>query len=102
MKMGIVIGQVVSTLRHPALAGKKLMLIQPVDPKFRPVGDPVVALDTMNAGIGETVLVVEEGRAARQVLNVRRAPVRTLILGIVDEVEMNNISRRPPGAEPEA
>lgn len=96
MKLGIVIGQVVSTLRHPALEGRKLMVVQPVGPDFQPEGEPLVALDTVNAGVGETVLVVEEGRAARLVLNIQRAPVRTLILGIVDEVEMDGISRRPP------
>ena len=96
MKLGIVIGQVISTIRHPALKGRKLMMVQPVDPQLEPTEQPIVAVDMVNAGVGEMVLVAEEGKAARLVLGVERAPVRTLLLGIVDHVEAGGVKRQAP------
>ncbi len=86
MHLARVIDQVISTVRHPTLAGSRLLCVQLVEldrvtPQNKP---PLVAVDVMGAGPGELVLCCEEGRAARQILNAD-APVRTLILGIVDE-----------------
>lgn len=82
-----VIGQVISTVKHPAYRATKLLVVQPVRPNGTADGPPVVAVDTAGVGIGETVLVVREGKAAMEILNVRNAPVRSLIVGVVDSMQ---------------
>jgi microcompartment protein CcmK/EutM len=88
MQLGRVVDSVVSAYHHPVVAGHKLLLVQLVQPDGRtpqPGRPPLVAVDTVGAGQGALVLTCEEGRAARQVLQHDRPPVRTLILGIVNE-----------------
>jgi ethanolamine utilization protein EutN len=87
MQLGRVVDQVVSSVHHPALDGQRLLLVRLVDidrvtPLKRP---PLVAVDTIGANLGQLVLTCEEGKAARQVLKNDTPPVRTLILGVVDE-----------------
>ncbi|HRY29283.1 MAG TPA: EutN/CcmL family microcompartment protein [Elusimicrobiota bacterium] len=83
-----VIGSVWCTKQHDALNRKKLMLVQPVDfMGGRAIGDPVMAVDVkMGAGPGDTVLVMDEGNSARIILQDKKAPVRTVICGVVDSV----------------
>jgi ethanolamine utilization protein EutN len=74
-------------VKHPSLTGYKLLVCRPIDAatgKLR--SGRVVGLDTVQAGIGDTVLVIDEGNAARRILGSSRAPVRTVIAAIVDEV----------------
>ena len=83
-----VVGNVVTTVKHPVLTGHKLMVCKPVDPssgKLR--GSRMVALDTVQAGIGDLVLVIDEGNAARKILGDATAPIRTVIAAIVDRVD---------------
>ncbi|MBM3264888.1 MAG: EutN/CcmL family microcompartment protein [candidate division Zixibacteria bacterium] len=88
MTVGRVVGNVVSTVKHPLYNGQKILLVQPVDPVHgKPGGNTVVAVDTVGVGIGELVLVATEGRAASEILKVPRGPVRSIIVGIVDEIE---------------
>ena len=83
-----VVGNVVNTVKHPALTGRKLMICKPIDPGTgKPRGSRVVAVDTVQAGIGDTVLVLDEGNAARKILGDVAAPVRTVIAAIVDRVD---------------
>lgn len=82
-----VAGTVVSTLKHPVLKGHKLLLMQPVDPDGNRAGKKFIALDSVQAGPGDLVLVCDEGNSARTILNDREAPVRTMVVGIVDEVQ---------------
>ena len=86
MFIGRVIGNVVSTLKHPAYDRTKLMLVQPTDPDGTDHGATVVAVDTMGAGIGERVLVLRLGVAAAQVLGIERPPIRSVIAGIIDTI----------------
>ena len=86
MILARVIGNVVSSVRHPILEGQKILVVQPVDPKGKPRGLCHLALDAAQAGTGDTVLVLEEGNSSRLILNDSMAPVRTMIVGIVDEV----------------
>ncbi len=86
MTLGRVIGNVVSTVKHRVLEGYKILIVQPVDPEGRPAGKTLLALDTVQAGVGDTVLVNDEGNSARLILGDPMAPVRTLVVGIVDEV----------------
>lgn len=81
-----VIGQVISTIKHPAYRATKLLIVQPVRPDGAADGPSVVAVDTAGVGIGERVLVVREGKAAMEILKVKNAPVRSLIVGVVDSM----------------
>jgi len=86
MTLGRIVGTVVATQKHGALAGHKLMIVQPVDPSGGARGSRFVALDTVQAGVGDTVLVCDEGNSARTILGDTMAPIRTMIVGIVDEI----------------
>ena len=84
-----VVGNVVSTEKHPQYKGYKILVVQPVDPKGAPKGRSFLALDGVQAGIGDTVLVVDEGGSARAVLGDEGAlTVRTVVCGIVDRVDV--------------
>lgn len=88
MKIARVVGNIWATRKHPGLANGKLLLVQVLDEKTGEVtGEPAMAMDKcFGAGPGDTVLIVDEGGAARQILNDKSAPVRLVIAGIVDEV----------------
>lgn len=88
MILGRVIGTVVSTIQHPALDGQRLLLIERLGADGRPAGGSVIALDSVDAGAGEMVLVIDEGNSARQILGDPKAPVRTIVAGIVDQVDV--------------
>lgn len=87
MFLARVTGEVVATIKHPHLAAQKLLLVTPEPVPGRPPGPSVIAVDTVDAGPGDRVLVADEGNTAAQVLNLPRGPVRTLIVGVVDEVD---------------
>lgn len=82
-----VVGEVVATVKHPHLAARKLLLVQAEATSGRPVAQPVIAVDTVDAGIGDRVLVADEGNGAAQVLQAPRGPVRTVIVGVVDATQ---------------
>ena len=87
MILGKVIGNVVSTIKLPVYQGYKILVVQPVNDKEEPQGESVLALDTVQAGVGDTVLVIDEGNSSRLIMNNSTAPVRTMIVGIVDTVK---------------
>jgi len=86
MILGKVIGNVVSTIKLPIYQGYKILVVQPVNNKEEPQGESVLALDTVQAGVGDTVLVIDEGNSSRLIMNNSTAPVRTMIVGIVDAI----------------
>lgn len=86
MMIGQVTGTVVSTIHLPIVAGRRLLLVDLLDFDGEATGNYVIAMDTVDAGAGETVLVLDEGNGARQVLDDPEAPIRTVVVGIVDEV----------------
>jgi ethanolamine utilization protein EutN len=87
MMLGRVLGTVVATVQHPYYAGKKQLLVGALNPDGTLDGSRyILALDTVGAGVGQTVLVEDEGNSARQILGDSKAPVRSLIVAIVDEV----------------
>ena len=88
MILGRITGSVVSTIHHPVVAGRKLLVAERLDANGRPTGGYVIAIDAIGAGKGEIVLILDEGNGARQVLDDADAPVRSLIVGIVDAVEL--------------
>ena len=89
MILGKVIGNVVSTIKLQVYKGYKILIVQPVNDKEEPQGESVLALDTVQAGVGDTVLVIDEGNSSRLIMNNSTAPVRTMIVGIVDAIELN-------------
>ncbi|MBI3818464.1 MAG: EutN/CcmL family microcompartment protein [Planctomycetes bacterium] len=88
MKIADVIGTVVAPVQHPFYAGRKLLLIQPLDARFRPVGRAQVAVDRAQAGVGDRVLVLDEGSSARDLFGDPWAPVKTTVVGFIDEIEI--------------
>jgi microcompartment protein CcmK/EutM len=94
MFLARVTGEVVATVKHPHLHGRKLLLVAPEAAPGRAAGAPVIALDTVDAGVGDRVLVADEGNAAAQVLGLPRGPVRTVVVGVVDAVTPDGASGR--------
>lgn len=85
MQVARVVGEVVATTKHGDLAGQKLLLVQPVTPEGSPKGRVTLAVDSVQAGPGDLVLIIDEGNSAAQVLRRPRGAVRTVIAGVVDE-----------------
>ena len=87
MILARVVGEVVATTKHAHLQGRTLLLIQPVTPTGEATGRVSIAVDCAQAGPGDHVLVTDEGNGAAQVLRRGRGAVRTVIVGVVDQVE---------------
>ena len=87
MQIARVVGTVVSTQKNRKLEGAKLLLVQPLALDGTPRGVALLAIDSVGAGVGETVLVVIEGKAAGDALRRKAAAVDAAIIGIVDAVE---------------
>lgn len=88
MKVGRVAGTVVSTISSPVYDDRKLLLCDLLDLGGRPTGGYTIAVDAVGAGTGETVLILDEGNSARQVVDMEDAPIRAVVVGIVDEVRL--------------
>ena len=90
MILAQVIGTVVAQAEVvPALLGRKLLMVRPVRPDGTAVQRaPRLAIDTIGAGVGDRVLVIDEGNSGRQILRAKDAPVKTLIVGFIDAVEV--------------
>lgn len=83
-------GNLVSTQKNSNLVGQKLLLVHPVDLKNNFIGNnDVVAIDVANAGIGDTVLLVQEGKAVKQILGHKNAPVHSIVVAVVDSIDVN-------------
>lgn len=89
MFLGKVISPVVSTAKHPAYIGRKLFLVRRIGLDGEPENDDTLAIDLVDAGVGDIVLVSQEGGAARRIIGDMEAPVRTIIVGIVERVEID-------------
>jgi microcompartment protein CcmK/EutM len=92
MFLARVVGEVVATVKHDDLRGRKLLLVQPVTPADEAAGKPAIAVDAADSGPGDLVLVADEGNMAAQVLQCARGPIRTVIVGVVDRVETGDPS----------
>jgi ethanolamine utilization protein EutN len=87
MFLGEVVGTVVSPVQIPILDGQKLLLIRPITPDGRPTGKTRIGIDRAQAGVGDRVLVLDEGNGARQILGDPKGAVKTVIVGVVDFIE---------------
>jgi ethanolamine utilization protein EutN len=85
--LGKVVATVVSTVKIPVLRGHKILVVQPIDPRGEAKGKTLIGLDTVQAGVGDTVLVLDEGNSSRLILGDPNAAVRTVVVGIVDQVQ---------------
>jgi ethanolamine utilization protein EutN len=83
-----IVGTVVATRKDPRLVSHKLLVARPVDPRGKAEGGYLVAIDTVDAGVGETVLIVS-GSSARMAAGLKDCPVDAAVVGIVDAVELN-------------
>jgi ethanolamine utilization protein EutN len=87
VKLCRVEGTVVATAHHPSYDGRKLLVVQPLDERGAAAGDSFLAVDDVQAGPGDVVLVNSEGNGTRQLLKLgAQVPIRSLIVGIVDAV----------------
>ena len=86
MIIGKVVGQIYSTINHDFYNHKRLLIVNKLTPSGLPEGNYLIAVDSVDAGVGETVLVIDEGNSARQVVKDTTAPIRSIIIGIIDEI----------------
>jgi len=89
MFLAQVLGTVVAPVQHEVLEGERLLLVRVLAPDGRPSGRTRIALDRARAGIGDRVLVIDEGNSGRQLVGREGAPVKTVIVGVVDTVELH-------------
>ena len=87
MKVGVVAGTVVSTINFPFFDGKKLLLCDLLEADGTKKGY-TIAVDRVGAGVGETVVIMDEGNSARQMFGLTTGPVRAVIVGIVDAMDL--------------
>ena len=88
MLIGKVTGNIVGTLKHPVYKNQRLFSVAILTPEQKPTGEAVVAIDSVDAGIGDLVLITQEGRSAMAVVGQTEVPVRTVIVAIIDKIEM--------------
>lgn len=88
MLLARIVGTVVATRKDPRLVSNKLLLARPVDPKGKTEGSYLVAVDTVDAGVGETVLIVS-GSSARMASGMKDCPVDAAVVGIIDHVDLS-------------
>ncbi len=89
MILAVVKGNVVATHKHPHYLGQKILIVQPIDPQGRPVGASLLALDGVQAGPGDVVVVFDEGGSSRQIVeHPDGLTIRTAIGAVVDHVDL--------------
>jgi len=88
MILAKVCGAIHSTINHAFYDERKILIVDKLTLDEKPSGDYLIAVDTVGAGAGETVLVVDEGNSARQIVDEENAPIRSIIVGIIDDVNV--------------
>lgn len=88
MKIAKVTGTVVSTINVPVFEGRRLLLCDLLTEKGESAGRSIIAVDAVDAGAGETVVILDEGNSARQVVGQKDAPIRAVIVGIIDRIDL--------------
>ncbi len=90
MILGRVTGEVVATRKHPSHERRKILVVQPIQPDGAERGEAILALDGVDAGIGDRVLVVQEGYAAMAAVNRPNSPIDMSIVGVVDSIDVDD------------
>ena len=83
-----VIGKVTSIIKHPIYEGKSMLLVQPIDLEFNPKSKAIIAVDYVGAGKGDIVLIGNAPGQAKDVFNVDNAPIRELVMAIIDKIDL--------------
>lgn len=83
-----VIGDIVSTVKNEHFNGKKILIVQPLDLKGNPDGQAFLAIDTVQAGVGDRVLVLREGGSARIIFEDNKIPLQAVITAVVDDIDL--------------
>lgn len=97
MKLGRVTGTVVSTISHPIYDSRRLLMCDVLTADGSDTGEYLICVDSVGAGAGEVVLILDEGNGARQVVSAPDAPIRAVIVGIVDELLVDGAIRDVTG-----
>lgn len=84
MQPATVIGHATATVRHPTLAGRRLIVVQPVDTRGGEDGPPLIAVDELGSGHGDTVILTSDGNSVREMLGANDTPVRWMVIGLAD------------------
>ena len=84
MQIGVVVGQGVSTAKHPSLRGWRLLVVQMLTADGKEDGEPLLAIDKLGAGAAHLVILSNDGAGARELVGVKNSPVRWLIVGVCD------------------
>ena len=92
MYIGKVIGTVVATIKISHLESRKLLLVDQLDLEGQETGYYDIAVDVVQAGPGDTVLVIDEGNGARQILGIDPGAIRAVIVGVVDEITISDVA----------
>ena len=88
MFLGKIVGDVVSDYKIKDYESLKILVVQPIDPEGKALGKTVLAVDNVHAGVGDTVLIMDEGGSARMLLEEPEIfTIRTVVAGIVDEIK---------------
>jgi len=97
MKIARVIGSVVNTVKLDSLGGHKLLWVEPVDGRGARTEPAVLAVDAAQAGLGDYVLLCQEGKSARLLMDSATAPVEAVIVGVIDHLEIHGEIVTLPG-----
>ena len=95
MRLCRVLGNITASVKHPAYAGRTLLIVQPLDAAGADLGDSFIAVDDAQAGPGDRVLVLTEGNGVRQILKQGdQVPIRSMVVGVVDAVDVGDAGAR--------
>ncbi len=92
MIVGHVVGQLIATRKHEAYQGQKLLLVQPVNLNDQPIGELVLAIDGVDAGAGDRVLLVRDGWSVAHILGQFHAPVDAAVTGVIDQIHIGGLA----------
>jgi ethanolamine utilization protein EutN len=84
MQVGRIVGYAVATVKHPSYQGWRLLLVQMLGTDDKPDGEPILALDRLGAGVGDRVIVCNDGAEARALVGAKNSPARWFVMGLAD------------------
>lgn len=96
MLIARVIGEMVSTQKHASHVGRKALIVQPLELDGANRGDPVIALDAVDAGVGDRVLLVTEGFSAMTSVGRPQSPIDMAVVGVIDRIDLHALGDTPP------
>src|SRR5580693_9829170 len=99
MLIARVIGEMVSTEKHPSHLGSKALVVQPLDLDGTKRGDPVIAFDAVDAGVGDRVLLVTEGLSAMTSVGRPQSPIDMAVVGVIDRLDLDDSVAITPGRQ---